>query len=54
MTVRRGTGGRTLVLCPYGHLVDVVERGQWATSVWSVRVGWGEVVTCHGVLPRAK
>lgn len=48
---RSHRGGRVTVLCPYGHFVDTVGPGQWATSSWAMRASWGhDVVTCRGAL----
>ena len=43
--------GAITVLCPYGHYVEHIAAGQWATSSWSSRASWGDDrVTCHGAL----
>jgi hypothetical protein len=43
--------GRVTVMCPYGHLVESIEPGDWGTSVWLGRSSFGgDTVTCHGFL----
>lgn len=52
-TVRRTRdGGRVLLLCPVGHLVQSVSSGDWAGSRLEAKAGDPHFeVTCHGTLP---
>lgn len=48
---RTNKDGSTSVLCPYGHLIDVVPKGMWARSAWLLRSSYGhDIVTCSGRL----
>lgn len=46
---RRASDGGTLILCPFGHLVDHVASGKWPTSAWSTRPATYRV-RCYGTL----
>ncbi|MFI6290071.1 phosphoadenosine phosphosulfate reductase family protein [Nonomuraea sp. NPDC050790] len=47
--VRRGRDGRVSILCPYGHLITSVSRGEWAGSITEAHVGDPSyTVTCYG------
>src|SRR5437899_108627 len=50
----KGRPSSVTVMCPYGHLVTVVDP--WAGSTWQCKASFGDdIVTCHGALrPNAR
>jgi hypothetical protein len=44
--IRHAPNGAVMVMCPYGHLVTTVRRGEWAGSRLEALASFGWVVNC--------
>lgn len=52
LRINPNSDGSVSVLCPLGHIVTRVRKGEWSGSIWEAKVSFGDKVTCDGTVSK--